>query len=71
MPLVRMKKIVCLFGFILVITQLHGQCLSGNCENGAGVLLLDDGSRYIGQFKNGQLEGVGTRRYADGSVFQG
>ncbi len=66
-----MKKIVCLIGFLLSMSQVYSQCLAGNCENGAGVIHLNDGSRYIGQFKNGKLEGVGTRRYQDGSVFQG
>jgi hypothetical protein len=71
MAITDMKTIFYLFSFLLFTTQLHAQCVSGNCENGAGVKLLEDGSRYIGQFRNGQLEGVGTRRYPDGSSFQG
>ncbi len=66
-----MKHPFCFLILIWSVTTLQGQCVSGNCENGAGVLLLADGSRYIGQFKDGQFEGVGTRRYADGSTYQG
>jgi len=66
-----MRNLISLFVFLLTMTQLQAQCLSGNCENGAGVKILEDGSRYIGQFRQGQLEGVGTRRYVDGSTYQG
>jgi len=49
----------------------HAQCISGNCQNGTGVFVFEDGSRYVGQFQNGKSHGNGTRYYPDGSRYQG
>ena len=35
---------------------------------GQGVLLMKDGSRYEGEFENGEITGKGERHYADGTV---
>lgn len=34
-------------------------CISGNCQNGYGTLIMKNGDRYIGQFKNGKFNGYG------------
>ena len=34
-------------------------CTSGNCKNGKGALLLSDGQRYEGDFKEGAYHGIG------------
>ncbi len=48
-----------------------GQCLEGNCQNGYGTLVFSDGSKYVGEFLNGQCHGEGTCYYANGDVYIG
>ncbi len=40
-------------------TYSKAGCISGNCNNGYGTLISENGDRYIGQFKNGQFNGYG------------
>ena len=47
------------------------QCTSGNCSNGSGTKLYASGSKYVGQFLNGQRSGIGSLYYADGTKYQG
>ncbi len=46
-------------------------CISGDCANGEGTWLAKDGSRYVGQWKNGQMDGLGRYMYPDGTVYDG
>tara|TARA_Y100000748_G_C15248390_1_gene391867 strand:- start:64 stop:453 length:390 start_codon:yes stop_codon:yes gene_type:complete len=52
-----MKKIILI---ILVVVPIigFGQCIDGNCENGVGTYLWDDGSVSNGPWKNGELNGI-------------
>ena len=52
--------------FIAPIDSLAG-CIEGNCENGQGVMLFDDGSKYEGHFKDEMLDGIGSLIYANGN----
>ncbi len=40
-------------------TYSKAGCISGNCQNGYGTLIMKNGDRYIGQFKNGKFNGYG------------
>ncbi len=42
------------------------KCIEGNCFNGYGTEAYPDGSKYIGQFKNGLSEGQGTLILSNG-----
>ena len=44
---------------------------TGNCNNGEGTFVYEDGSRYIGDFIDGLREGQGTLFYNDGSRYTG
>ncbi len=55
-------------------------CINGNCEEGYGKLIFDNGDSYIGEFKDtngiidgygGLYHGKGTFQWADGSVYEG
>lgn len=46
-------------------------CLAGNCENGEGTYVFKDGSKYIGEFKDGSLTGQGTCYYPSGNKYVG
>jgi hypothetical protein len=35
------------------------QCISGDCQNGYGVIRYNDGTKYFGMCKNGTYEGLG------------
>ena len=62
------------FTLILLLTTplfLLAQCIAGDCFNGHGSYDYESGSKYIGQFKDGQRSGIGSLFYADGSKYQG
>ena len=40
-------------------------CIEGNCENGYGTVVWDDGNKYIGNFKDGSLHGEGELTWAE------
>lgn len=45
--------------------------MEDNCVNGRGSIIFYDGSRYVGQFKEGELHGQGTITFPDGSKYSG
>jgi len=61
---------------ILLLFTLSGQvalsqCISGDCINGRGIYVYPSGAKYIGDFKNGEIHGVGTCYNTNGSKYQG
>lgn len=46
-------------------------CLSGNCDDGEGVYVFEDRSRYEGSFKASLPDGSGTCLYANGEEYKG
>lgn len=50
---------------------LYCQCLKGDCQEGEGVLVLPNGSRYIGAFQSGKPTGEGMLFYTDRSRYVG
>lgn len=67
-----MKKLI-LIAFLnfFAIAMISAQCKSGNCKNGTGIFIYPSGAKYIGQFKNGEIDGVGACYYTDGKKYQG
>ncbi len=65
MRLFGMMRIIGLFflsGVLLMnsaLSALEKNCVEGDCKNGRGEMVLDDGSRYLGDFKDGKMEGEG------------
>jgi hypothetical protein len=51
--------------------QSKSGCVSGDCSNGNGTYVFDNGSKYIGMFNNGELHGYGTYQLLDGSRYVG
>lgn len=60
--------LLCLF---LWPSSVYSQCISGDCHQGQGVFLFEDGSRYSGDFQNRRPHGTGWCEYADGARYQG
>jgi hypothetical protein len=46
-------------------------CSDGSCMGGQGVFHYADGSRYVGEFADGQPSGIGVCYYANGDVYRG
>jgi hypothetical protein len=46
-------------------------CNQEYCESGLGTFTYSDGSRYVGDFKNGEPEGNCTVHYANGNRYEG
>lgn len=46
-------------------------CLKGDCYNGYGIYTWNDGSRYEGNFKNGDRNGQGVYYYNSGAKYIG
>ena len=47
------------------------QCIAGDCQNGRGAFRFPDGSRYIGQFENGEIHGWGSLLHNSGHRYRG
>lgn len=62
-----------LYTFLLVtcFIQLNAQCVSGNCTNGKGTYIQQNGAVYVGEFQNGEIHGYGICDYPDGSQYKG
>ena len=45
-------------------------CISGDCENGQGTYIWNDGEKYTGEWKNGVRHGQGTFIWNDGENIQ-
>ncbi len=53
------------------LTNIQVGCISGNCNSGQGIFAYADGSKYQGQFAQGQLHGWGTWFYNNGDKYIG
>ena len=49
-----------LWCLLLMSGQLFADSCTGDCINGQGTLTRDNGSKYIGGFRNGKVDGRGT-----------
>ena len=63
--------LLAILSFLLAVGGLRAQCLSGDCQNGKGILLYPNSERYVGQFWRGKQHGEGTYYYNNGSRYQG
>lgn len=54
-----------------VFADSHGGCISGDCINGYGTAVFDDGNKYIGDWKNNYPNGQGTVHFLHGNTYIG
>ena len=47
------------------------ECIKGNCTNGQGTYTYTNGSKYVGELKDGKRNGQGTYSFAKGTVDKG
>jgi hypothetical protein len=67
----KIQNLFLLFGLMLMAQVAAAQCQSGDCRDGTGIYLFPSGAKYIGQFSDGQMNGIGSCYYSDGSKYQG
>jgi hypothetical protein len=67
----RTRLFFLLFLFFLSKNAADAQCIAGNCQNGKGTFIYPSGAKYIGDFRNGKVEGMGVCYYTDGSKYSG
>ena len=54
---------------LLIIPLLSfGQCIQGDCIHGFGTYVFQNGDKYIGEFKNSQLNGNGTLTFSSDNI---
>ena len=63
-----MKKLLLILLCVPLIGWGQGKCISGDCENGYGTFIFDDGTKYVGEFKDGKRHGQGTCTYGKGKL---
>jgi hypothetical protein len=56
--------------FVKKISKVS-ECISGDCQNGFGVYVWENGEKYEGNWEYKMRHGQGTNYYADGSVYKG
>ena len=47
------------------------ECIKGDCNNGYGTSMWVDGSKYVGEHKDGNANGLGTYTWSDGTKYVG
>ena len=69
-----MKKsiiLISIFFFCFLPINTFGECIEGDCVNGQGAFAFSDGSKYVGQFKDGFPNGQGTHTLPNGDNYVG
>jgi len=66
----KIKKLLVIVTMLLIPIASQAECLKGNCINGKGVWLEDNGYSYAGQFKNGKKHGQGVDRIGSGKSYR-
>ena len=56
---------------MLVFSFLSSKCIEGDCINGYGIYTWTDGSKYVGEHKDGNYHGQGTFTSTDGAIDKG
>ncbi len=69
-----MGKNIVLFSAVFLVFILSGDLsaqYSGDCKNGQGTLIMQDGRRYEGRWKDGQPHEEGTMTNPNGKTEKG
>ena len=66
-----MKKILILLLLSFSPLVFAEGCISGDCYYGYGTYVWDDGTKYVGEWKNGFREGQATVTYPGGVKYVG
>jgi len=56
---------------LFIISAAQAQCTEGNCYDGNGTFLFENGDLYKGLWKKGLSEGYGVYEWSSGDVYKG
>ena len=70
------KTISTMLGLSLMLLALpafaqKGNCTSGDCRDGIGTYVWNNGETYTGDFNAGQMHGTGTYTWINGDKYKG
>lgn len=60
-----------IFVFFISLNNLFGQCVKGDCEEGHGTYIFEDGSRFEGVFQDGKIGKRGILFFKNGDKYLG
>ena len=67
-----MKKLLGIVVLSLLWCNIgFAECIEGDCVNGYGAFISDDGHKYVGEYKDGLANGQGTATAANGVNYAG
>ena len=69
--MISLKKIVVLLFIQISCSNLFGQCITGDCENGIGTYIMSDKTRAEGTWKNAKLNGKCKVFFKSGASYDG
>ncbi len=67
--ILRASALVALF--VPLSLKAQHKCLSGDCFNGYGTAVFPSGGKYIGDFREGKIQGKGIFYFSDGNKYIG
>ncbi len=71
-PIIIPKSLFFILFCLLTMPSLtFAKCVKGNCTNGEGIYMTNDGNKYIGKFENGQINGEGKWVSRHGDTYRG
>ena len=65
------KLLFSLFLILGMASIANAQCTTGNCFDGNGSYLFENGDLYNGQWKKGEMTGYGVYEFSNGDVYKG
>ena len=63
--------IITVFLCVILPYPIFAECIKGDCQNGSGTFVFPGGSKYIGEWKNGQMNGQGMFISSSGAKYSG
>ena len=67
-----MKKAIAIIVLGLLWCNVgFAECIKGDCIDGYGTYTYANGSKYVGEYKDGKRNGLGTYTFAKGIVDKG
>ena len=67
-----MKKLLGIIVLGLLLSgNAYAECIKGDCINGQATFIMNDGGKYVGEWKNGLRTGQGTYIFTNGDKYVG
>jgi SH3-like domain-containing protein len=67
----RIALVLLITLFYLLPSAAWSRCVQGDCLNGQGTVVMQDGRKYVGEFQNGVRVGQGLMTFPDGTKYLG